>query len=234
MAGILYLIPVGLGEGNLQTVLPQEVFAQTAQLRYFITENTKTAIRWLKAMSYPIPLPEVHFSELNEHTSPFDVELLLKPLLDGHNVGLMSEAGCPAIADPGADIVYLAHKHNITVMPLVGPSSILLALIGSGLNGQSFTFHGYLPFKDARVKKIKSLEENSKRNNQTQIFIETPYRSQALFLDLLKNCSSDTMICVAADITLSTQFIVTKTVAAWKNAVPELNKRPTVFLLLRR
>lgn len=234
MTGTLYLIPVGLGDCDLQTVLPQEVFNQTAQLKYFITENTKTAIRWLKAMNYPNPLPEVHFTELNEHTSPLEVELLLKPLLEGNNVGLMSEAGCPAIADPGADIVHLAHKHNITVMPLVGPSSILLALIGSGLNGQSFAFHGYLPFKEARVKKIRSLEETSKRNNQTQIFIETPYRSQALFQDLLKICSSETLLCVAADITLASQLIVTKTVAAWKNATPELTKRPTVFLLLRK
>lgn len=234
MNGTLYLIPVGLGEGDLQHVLPQSVFTQTHSLKHFITENTKTAIRWLKAMQYPVPLPEVWFAELNEHTSVLEVESLLKPLLEGHSVGLMSEAGCPAIADPGADIVLLAHRHGIQVMPLVGPSSILLSLMASGLNGQSFTFHGYLPFKEERVKKIKQLEETSKRNRQTQIFIETPYRSQALLLDLIKNCQGDTLLCVACDVSISTQFIETRPLSAWRNALPDINKRPTVFLLLRR
>jgi 16S rRNA (cytidine1402-2'-O)-methyltransferase len=161
-----------------------------------------------------------------------EIPFFLKPAIEGKNVGIISEAGCPAVADPGAQLVKLAHEKNIKVFPLVGPSSIILALMASGMNGQNFCFHGYLPIeKNERIKKLKLLEENAKRNKQTQIFIETPYRNNQLFEDILKTCNPDTRLCIATDLTLSTEFIITKTISKWKQTKPELHKRPAVFLL---
>ena len=171
-------------------------------------------------------------SVLNEHTQAVDVAILLKPLLDGKNLGIISEAGCPAVADPGSDLVRIAHLKNIEIIPLVGPSSLLLALMASGLNGQRFAFAGYLP-KDraARIKAIHELERNIASKNETQIFIEAPYRNRNMLEDILQNCSPSTLLCIAVDLTSSNQFVKTKTVAEWKKAIPDIQKKPVVFLL---
>lgn len=233
-AGTLYLIPVPLGPGAPETVLPAPVLERIRPLTHFVVENAKSARVFLKAVGTALPLQELHLEELNEHTRSHALEQLLQPLLAGHDVGLISEAGCPAVADPGADLVALAQRRGIRVAPLVGPSSLLLALMASGLNGQRFTFHGYLPAKEPeRQKGIRDLESESRKRRQTQIFIETPYRNRQMLDSLLQACQPSTRITVATDLTLPGETVITRTVAEWKKQTPpDIERRPTVFLLL--
>ncbi|MDR5171470.1 SAM-dependent methyltransferase [Methylobacillus flagellatus] len=233
-AGTLYMLPVTLGADNIQQALPQEVIQLTQGLETFIVENEKTARRFLGLVKTAKPVRELTLLTLNEHTTDTDLPALLAPLLAGQDVGLMSEAGCPGIADPGARLAALAHRKNIRVAPLVGPSSILLALMGSGLNGQRFAFLGYLPSdKQARIQRIKDIERQSRQQQETQIFIETPYRNQHLLEDMLAHCAAETRLCIARNISLPTELIVSKPIKDWKKSeLPELHKQPTVFLLL--
>ncbi|MCE2871616.1 MAG: SAM-dependent methyltransferase [Oxalobacteraceae bacterium] len=242
MNGTLYLIPNSLGPGALDDVLPDSVRHTTAQLDYFIAENAKTARAFLKlvALTHTLnkPLQEIEIRELNVKTAASELPSLLAPLLAGRNAGLVSEAGVPAVADPGADLVRLAHQKNIRVKPLVGPSSILLALMASGLNGQSFAFHGYLP-TDAglRANRLRQLEQRSRQENQTQIFIETPYRNEAMIEAIATHCTGTTLVSLATDLTLETETVRTQSVHLWKNEItagrfPDFRKKPTVFLLL--
>lgn len=248
MAGTLYLIPNTLGhaaeDGHdpLDAIIPTDVRELTARLDYFVAENAKTTRAFLKlvAVRHPLakPLQEIEIRELNVNTAANALPALLEPLLAGRDAGLISEAGVPAVADPGANLVRLAHAEGITVKPLVGPSSLLLAVMASGLNGQSFAFNGYLPVDAAqRAKRLKELEERSRREKQTQLFIETPYRNAGMLETLISTCHPATLICVATDITLASESIQTKTAATWKSEVkagkmPDFNKKPTVFLLL--
>ena len=232
-AGRLYLIPVTLGESELAAVIPQQAQQTVRKLEHFVAENPKSARAYLKQIGVAKPLQDLHIACLNEHTPDAAVAELAAPLLAGHDVGVLSEAGCPGIADPGSKLVRYAHQRAIRVVPLVGPSSILLALMASGLNGQRFAFHGYLPVAQAeRDGAVRELEKQSRRLNQTQIFIETPYRNQKLLHGILGACAGTTLLCVAVDITLAGEDIRTGTVAAWKKSPPQLDRRPAVFLLL--
>jgi 16S rRNA (cytidine1402-2'-O)-methyltransferase len=234
MLGSLWLLPVALGDTPWQDYLPASTHEAACRLTHFVAENAKTARAELKRIGHPLPLRELAIEQLPATLTPADIEHLLAPLTAGHDLGLMSEAGCPAVADPGALLVRRAHELGITVKPLVGPSSLLLALMGSGLEGQRFAFHGYLPAREPeRSRRIVELEGESARNKQTQIFIETPYRNGALFQALLSACRQRTRLCVATDLTLRSEQIRTRRMADWKDApLPELDKRPTVFLLL--
>ncbi len=228
----LYLIPTTLGETSVEKVLPAEIMQVVRKLQYFVVENTRTARRHLKKMVPEIVIDDLDFKELNEHTEKKELELLLEPAFRGFDIGILSEAGCPGVADPGADLVGLAHTKGIKVVPLVGPSSILLSLMASGLNGQNFAFIGYIPVKPAeRAAAIRDLERTSGRDKQTQIFIEAPYRNTKLLEDLLSVCNGHTKLCIAVDLTMDSEFVVTKTVAEWKKRIPELGKRPAIFLL---
>jgi 16S rRNA (cytidine1402-2'-O)-methyltransferase len=242
MHGTLYLIPNSLGPGALDEVLPASVRQAAAQLDYFIAENAKTARAFLKLVSTTHPLgktlQEIEIRELNINTAVSELPSLLAPLLAGRNAGLVSEAGVPAVADPGADLVRLAHQKNIPVKPLVGPSSILLALMASGLNGQSFAFQGYLPTDSGqRANRLRHLEQRSRQEKQTQIFIETPYRNEAMLEAIANHCTSSTLLTVATDLTLETETVCTQSIQVWKNEItagrfPDFKKKPTVFLLL--
>jgi len=246
MPGTLYLIPntLGASEGKdpLAAIIPTEVRQLTAKLDYFVAENAKTTRAFLKllALQHPLakPLQEIEIRELNINTAATALPALLEPLLAGRDAGLISEAGVPAVADPGANLVRLAHAKGVTVKPLVGPSSLLLAVMASGLNGQSFAFNGYLPVDAAqRTKRVKELEDRSRREKQTQLFIETPYRNASMLEALVNTCQPTTLICVATDLTLNSEMIYTKSAATWKSEVkagkmPDFNKKPTVFLLL--
>lgn len=234
--GTLYLIPCTLGDTPAEQVLPQHVIDVARRLKHYVVEQPKTSRQFLSALKHEQPIQSLHFATLNEHTQAKELNDLLAPLLAGEDVGIISEAGCPGIADPGADLVNLAHRNGIRVVPLVGPSSILLSLMASGLNGQCFAFHGYLPIAEIdRKKAITALEAESARRHQTQLFIETPYRNEKLFGALLAQCRPQTLLCVASDITLSSEQILTHTIAQWKAMPPpELNKRPSLFLLLAR
>ncbi|HET7832837.1 MAG TPA: SAM-dependent methyltransferase [Gallionella sp.] len=232
--GTLYLIPCTLGDTPAEQVLPQRVINLARRLQHFVVEQPKTARQFLSALKPEQPIQSLHFASLNEHTNATELAGLLAPLLTGHDVGIISEAGCPGIADPGADLVNLAHRRGIRVVPLVGPSSILLALMASGLNGQCFAFHGYLPIDEAERKKaITQLEAESAKRKQTQMFIETPYRNERMFSALLAHCRPQTQLCVATDITLPSEQIQTRSIAQWEShPAPQLNKRPSIFLLL--
>lgn len=232
--GTLYLIPTNLSEAFApKAVLPDEVISIALQLDHYIAENAKSARAFLKALGIAKPLQQVSIVELNAHGSPHATAELIAPLLNGHDVGLVSEAGAPGVADPGALVVAAAHASGIAVMPLVGPSAILLALMASGLNGQKFAFHGYLPQeKLARVKAIQELERESRQRGMTQLFIETPYRNQVLLADLLVTLAPATRLCVASDLTGSTQKVTMQTVSAWRKAPAEIAKVPALFLLL--
>ncbi|HSG22257.1 MAG TPA: SAM-dependent methyltransferase [Azonexus sp.] len=234
MAGTLYLIPVPLGPTPPQESLPANVLATLRPLTHFVVEQAKTARAFLKAAGTDTPLQELQLEELNEHTKADALDRLLTPLRAGYNVGLLSEAGCPAVADPGANLVALAQRENIRVIPLIGPSSLLLALMASGLNGQRFAFQGYLPAKEAeRTKALRDLESESRKRKQTQLFIETPYRNQAMFESILQSCLPTTQLTVATDLTLNSESVLTRTIAQWKKQTPpEIERRPTVFLLL--
>lgn len=230
----LYLIPTTLGETELDKILPAYNTEIVSALKYFIVENVRTARRFLKKVNREINIDELTFFELNQHTKPEEIAQFLKPLKDGNDMGVISEAGCPAVADPGADVVALAQQQGVQVVPLVGPSSIVLSLMGSGFNGQSFAFLGYLPVTQGdRVKALKKMESRVYTEHQTQIFIETPYRNMKMLDDILATCQSQTKLCIAADITLDTEFIKTKPVSAWKTQKPDLNKRPCIFLLYK-
>jgi len=247
MPGTLYLVPNTLGPLDaapraLSHILPEQVQDIASKLEYFVAENAKTARAFLKlvAVDHPLarPLQEIKISELNVNTPPAALSALLAPLLEGHDMGLVSEAGVPAVADPGADLVRLAHQHGIQVRPLVGPSSLLLAVMASGLNGQSFAFNGYLPTDPAqRTKRIQQLEQRSRSEKQTQLLIETPYRNAAMLEALVSACQPGTLICVATDLSLPTESVRTLAASKWKAALaankgPDFHKKPTVFLLL--
>lgn len=230
----LYLIPTTLGDTELDKILPSGNAEIVSSIRYFIVENIRTTRRFLKKINREINIDEITFFELNQHTKPEEISRFLQPLKAGNEMGIISEAGCPAIADPGADVVALAQTQNFNVVPLVGPSSILLSLMASGFNGQSFSFLGYLPVQQGeRIKALKKMENRIYSEHQTQIFIETPYRNMKMLEDIIATCQPDTKLCIAADITLDTEFIKTKTVSAWKNQFPDLNKRPTIFLIYK-
>ena len=230
--GNLYLIPTTLGESETSHVIPSEVATIVRQIKYFIVENIRTARRYLRKLDSHLNIDELQFFELNQHTNIQVVEEYLKPIFDGFDVGIISEAGCPGIADPGAEVVKLAHIRQIRVIPLVGPSSILLSLMASGMNGQNFAFIGYIPVKTAdRVKAIKEIEKRSSVEKQTQIFIEAPYRNTQLLNDLINTLNIQTMLCVACDLTLETEYIKTQTVGQWKKAIPDISKRPAIFLI---
>lgn len=232
--GILYLIPVTLGDDNIARALPAEVVSIAQRLDIFVVENEKTARRFLGLIKTAKPVRDLTLLTLNEHTAEKELPTLLAPLLAGKNVGLMSEAGCPGIADPGAQLATLAHRKGIRVAPLVGPSSILLALMASGFNGQRFTFLGYLPSeKAARVQRLKEIEKQSQKHQESQIFIETPYRNQHLLEDILANCAPSTKLCIARNLSLQSELIISKSIAEWKKGeLPDLHKEPTVFLIL--
>lgn len=230
--GILYLIPSPLGEGDIRGVLPPRTGELLAGLTDFVVEHPKSARAFLRQAGYARPLAEARMEVLDEHTPRQAVERLLAPLLQGRDLGLLSEAGCPAVADPGAALVRLAHRHGVRVVPLAGPSSILLALMASGLNGQRFRFHGYLPAQAAaRDGALKALERESRERDQTEIFIETPYRSGKMLDAILGACQDTTWLTVAADLTLATESVETRRIADWKRRGPALERRPAVFLL---
>jgi len=229
----LYLIPTTLGESETTHVIPSDVSAIIRNIKYFIVENIRTARRYLRKLDPQLDIDQLQFFELNQHTDHQIVESYLNPVSEGYDVGIISEAGCPGIADPGADVVKYAHIRRIRVVPLVGPSSILLSLMASGMNGQNFAFIGYIPVKPAeRIKAIKEIERKSGIENQTQIFIEAPYRNNPLLNDLIKTLNDQTRLCVACDLTLETEYIKSQTVALWKREIPDLNKRPAIFLVL--
>ena len=232
--GRLYLLPVPLGPTTAADVLPAPVRACAQSLNHFVAENAKSARAFLKSLPSAWPLQEIEIHELNEHTATADLPRLLAPALAGQDLGLISEAGCPAIADPGAALVELAHREGVQVLPMIGPSSILLALMGSGLSGQNFAFHGYLPSgAGERERRLRELERQSQREKQTQIFIETPYRNRQMLDSLLATCAPATRLCVATDLTLPSEQIRSGRVADWQGqALPDINRRPTVFLLL--
>lgn len=230
--GKLYLIPTTLGDNEPLEVLPLSIKAIIERIDHYVVENEKTTRHFIKRISSKKSQPSLHINLLNKYTEPSELSSFLDPCAEGFHVGIISEAGCPGVADPGADLVRIAHKKGIQVVPMVGPSSILLALMASGLNGQSFAFNGYLPIEAGERKmSIKKFERISKEHQQSQIFIETPYRNDKLLLELLKSLSPRTFICIACDITLSTEFIATKTVEEWRNTPLDLHKRPTIFII---
>lgn len=234
-AGKLYLLPVPLGDNaDPKTVLPETVAKSIEFIDFYIVENEKTARRFIKAILPTKKQPELKISLLNKHTEASEHNAFIQPCMEGKNVGLMSEAGCPGVADPGAAIVKIAHEKGIQVVPLVGPSSILLAMMASGMNGQSFAFNGYLPIdKGDKKTALKNFEKLSEDKSQSQLFIETPYRNNKLVEDLLAMLQPNTHLCIAADITLPTEFIKTKTVAQWKKEKPDLHNRPCIFIIHR-
>lgn len=231
--GKLYLIPSPLGENDPSEVIPLPILKSLEGFRTFVVEEVRTARRYLSKAGLKGRIDGLEFFELNEHTEAATVESYLKLFNDGNDVALISEAGLPAVADPGAQLVALAHRHGIEVIPAVGPSSLMMSLMASGLNGQSFAFCGYIPAKtDERKSKLKLLEKVSGQLKQTQIIIETPYRNDSLFKDMLSTCSPSTRLCIAANITMPDAYIKTKTIAQWKKEVITIGKRPCVFLIL--
>lgn len=230
----LYLIPVTLGDTPIESVLPQYNKQIIVQIKHFIVEDIRSARRFLKKVDREIDIDTLTFYPLNKHTSPEEISGYLKPLTQGMPMGVISEAGCPAVADPGADVVAIAQKKNLKVVPLVGPSSIILSVMASGFNGQSFAFHGYIPIEPAeRIKTLKHLEQRIYSENQTQLFIETPYRNNKMAEDILNNCRPQTKLCIAANITCEGEYIKTKTVKEWKGKLPDLTKIPCIFLLYK-
>ena len=230
--GKLYLLPTPIGDTPVYDVLPEYNRGIINSLEYFIVENTRSARRFLSRAGIGRPIDSLRFAELNEHTTPLEVSVLIAPLLEGTSAGVISEAGVPGVADPGADAVALAHKNGIEVCPLVGPSSIILALMASGLNGQSFAFNGYLPVKQPeRSKAIRHFEQRARQERQSQLFIEAPYRNLKLFEDFLAVCAAETRLTVAADILQPDQLIRTAAIREWKGRTPDIQKRPTIFIL---
>jgi 16S rRNA (cytidine1402-2'-O)-methyltransferase len=231
VAGKIYLIPVTLGGDDPGLVIPEQVLILTKSLRYFVVENLRSARRFLRLIDKTFPIDESHFFELNEHTGETEISSFLEPVFNGNDIGLMSEAGLPGIADPGTNLIAEAHKRNIKVIPLSGPSSILMGLIASGMNGQNFTFNGYLPVKqDVLDSRLRELEKRS-RTGEAQIFMETPYRSQKMFESIVRICHGSTRLCIAADISLPSEFIKTKAVSGWKSEIPEIKDKPVIFII---
>lgn len=232
--GKLYLLPVPLADETASRVLPALHSEIINRIKHYVVENEKTARKWLKEMGLQTAQSELKIEVYGKHSEKQSLSTYFKALKEGQDIALMSEAGCPGIADPGADLVAEAHRLGIQVIPLVGPSSILLSLMASGFNGQSFAFHGYLPIdKAARSKRLKELENLAERFNQTQLFIETPFRNNQVLDDMLKSCHPQTQLCIACDITAPSEFIQSKTLANWKKEKPELHKRPAIFLLYK-
>ena len=230
----LYLIPVGLSDAELSRVLPQHNIQVVREIKHFIVENVRSARRFLKKCDRDIDIDTLTFYELNRHTRPDDIPAMLKPLGGGEAMGVISEAGCPAIADPGADVVAIAQSRGLKVIPLVGPSSILMGLMGSGFNGQSFAFLVYLPIDASqRARKFKEMEQRIVRESQTQIFIETPYRNNALVAELCRTMPPHIKLCIATNITGDGERIITRGVKQWLTMLPDLNKVPTIFLLYK-
>ncbi len=230
----LYLIPTLLGDTPVNEVIPPYNIEVASRLKFFIVENTRTARRFLKRCDPSIDINLLTFFELNKHTNPHQIASFLAPLAAGESMGVLSEAGCPAVADPGADVVAIAQREGYPVVPLVGPSSLLMALMGSGVNGQSFAFHGYLPIDpDERAKKLKRLEMLAYSDDQTQLFIETPYRNQKLAEEILRQCKPKTRLCIAMNLSLPNAYLVTRTVQAWKGKLPDMHKKPAVFLIYK-
>jgi len=232
MTGILYLIPNTLGDTLIERVLPEEVTKIVSSLTHFAVEDIRTARRFLKKINKEICIDNLHFSILNKETPKTELIDILEPILGGMSMGIISEAGCPGIADPGADLVELAHLKNIRVTPLVGPSSILMAMMASGMNGQSFAFNGYLPIKkNEKSEALKMFENRSFKEHQSQVFIEAPYRNAQLLEDILQICKPSTKLCIACDETLDTEFILTKTIGEWQRQKPDIHKRPAIFII---
>lgn len=230
--GKLFLIPTTLGDNQALVSLPTSVYEKVAVLDFYIAENEKTARKFIKQLAPEKKQAELSFNILNKHTDPLELQHFLDKAEEGFDIGLLSEAGCPGIADPGAEIVKLAHQKDIKVVPLVGPSSILLTMMASGLNGQNFTFHGYLPIqKQERKQFIRKLESLSVENQQAQIFIETPYRNEKLFADLLSFLHPSTQLCIGCDVTLTTEYIKTKPIHEWKKTKIDIHKRPAIFII---
>lgn len=233
--GILYLIPVPLAENASAKSFTPYLVDTINHINEYIVENSKTARKFLKEAGLKTPQNELIVHDYGKHNRDNNIKEFFSGLLSGRDVGLMSEAGCPGVADPGSEIVAYAHMRGIKVVPLVGPSSILLALMASGFNGQSFTFHGYLPIdKIARANKLRELENAAERYDQTQIFIETPFRNNPMLEEILRSCKSETRLCIACDLTSEQEFVKTKSVKDWKAAVPELHKKPVIFLIFKR
>lgn len=233
--GTLYLIPVMLGDTAANEVLPASVIRTISLIDYYIVENSKVARKFIKAIDADKIQSTLTLFELNKHTDERDIKTFLQPLLDGKNMALMSDAGCPGVADPGAVIVALAHEKGIKVVPMVGPSSILLSLMGSGMNGQSFTFNGYLPIdKSDKRNMLKNLEKWSLERNQSQLFIETPYRNNQLMEEMVQTLQPNTLLCVACDLTLPTEIMLTKPVSFWKKHKIDLHKRPCIFIIHKK
>lgn len=235
METALYLLPVTLGDTAIDKVLPAYNAGIIREIKHFIVEDVRSARRFLKKVDREIDIDTLSFYPLNKHTSPEDISGYLNPLAEGHSMGVISEAGCPAVADPGADVVAIAQRRNLKVVPLVGPSSIILSVMASGFNGQSFAFHGYLPIEpNERSKRLKELEGRIYSEHQTQLFIETPYRNHKMLDDILNACRPQTKLCIAANITCEGEYIKTRTVKEWKGtALPDLSKIPCIFLLYK-
>jgi 16S rRNA (cytidine1402-2'-O)-methyltransferase len=231
MSGKIYLIPVTLGGDDFLKVIPDKVLSLTRELRYFIAEDIRSARRYLRLIDKQFPIDDSHFFELNEHTGEEDISHYLEPAINGFDIGVISEAGLPGIADPGARIVALAHRMKLTVSPLSGPSSIILALISSGLNGQAFTFNGYLPVRpDERSARLKEIEKRA-GEGYAQIFMETPYRNQKMFESIISVCRGDTMLTVASELTLPSESIRTMKISEWKKEHPELKDKLVVYVM---
>ena len=234
METALYLIPCTLGDTPIEKVLPAYNRDIIVGISHFIVEDVRTARRFLKKVEREINIDDLTFYELNKHTSPEAIVSYLRPLQEGVPMGVISEAGCPAVADPGADVVAIAQRKRLKVVPLVGPSSIILSVMVSGFNGQSFAFHGYLPIDAGeRVKTLKHLEARAYSEHQTQLFIETPYRNMKMFDDIIRTCRPQTKLCVAANLTCEGEYICTRTVKEWKGKVPDLSKIPCIFLIYK-
>lgn len=234
METALYLLPVTLGDTPIEKVLPTYNHDIIVGIRHFIVEDIRSARRFLKKVDHEIDIDALTFYPLNKHTSPEALSGYLKPLEAGESMGVISEAGCPAVADPGADVVAMAQRKGLRVIPLVGPSSIILSVMGSGFNGQSFAFHGYLPIEASeRIKTIKQLEQRIYSENQTQLFIETPYRNHKMFDDILSTCRPQTRLCIAANLTCEGEYIKTRSIKEWKGHCPDLSKIPCIFLLYK-
>jgi 16S rRNA (cytidine1402-2'-O)-methyltransferase len=231
--GTLYLVPTILADDTAPQVLPPQIAAHVSELSYFLVENARTARRFIKIVAPTQVIEELRISVIDKDSSDAEIQAALKPLLAGQDAGVISEAGCPGIADPGAELARAAHMHGIKVVPLVGPSSLLLALMASGMNGQSFTFHGYLPIdRSRRAAAIKQLEKIALAQHQTQLFIETPYRNMQLLEDLLSQLHAATRLCIAASLTAPNEYVRTNTVAGWKKTgLPEIHKQPAVFVV---
>lgn len=234
METALYLLPVTLGDTPIETVLPSYNHDIIVHIRHFIVEDIRSARRFLKKVDRNIDIDSLTFYPLNKHTSPEALSGYLKPLEAGESMGVISEAGCPAVADPGADVVAIAQRKGLRVIPLVGPSSIILSVMGSGFNGQSFAFHGYLPIDASeRIKTLKLLEQRIYSENQTQLFIETPYRNHKMFDDIVSTCRPQTKLCIAANLTCEGEYIKTRSIKDWKGHCPDLSKIPCIFLLYK-